>query len=317
MSDIKTIQLSSNHNKPKKSFDKKEINSLIQSVAYSCNTHTPLYIDPKTVWHSILFQFYLIIRYNSNICDKYIRTKGVEYWTSTKKDMLSELFLISHNAILDKELYRCFVDTTFSTTMPFNYQITPIMFFSVFENSKNQNIFLTDGKIEEINIIGTLNDWKLVKQKTSEMFSFLVDLPHLPILQWYNDLNILIDQFINEKKTYQVKDINFWKNFATCYCPNNFLNEKPYMQGHCAILNYFIVNNYNNLDVIKNGKLYLEDMYNECTTLKVSTSFCYEEYILKIGNISRVELKKNNFYIKPDYKINCINEEKNFFCINQ
>ena len=257
-------------------------------MAIECyNKHRPLYIDPKVIWVTIVHQVYLLITYNSEkLRHKYVNFQGKKDIELIRGDIDLDAIALEFankidDIIIDKD-FKKWICTKFSTSDNGDEVVLSIMMMGIFKNYFNYMVTLCG--IPEINILGTLQDWELLKQNLSNILDFEC-LEEYKIKKWHDDLNNLIDNFISAKQNTIDKD--YWKNFVVGYHPFGS-GALPYIKGHCIILNKFIVR-CGNLVENCSDRLKFKDVCSEYTKCELKIND--KPYMLKSGNITCVELQ--------------------------
>jgi hypothetical protein len=98
---------------------------------------------------------------------------------------------------------------TFSTTNKIESLLSCATIMSTFKKYFNYNFLMTMCGIRNVHFMGTLDDWKLLRQKTAELKSFAIPTEYRNSFGTYIDgLLPILDQFI---ETYQGNvDHQFW-----------------------------------------------------------------------------------------------------------
>jgi hypothetical protein len=98
---------------------------------------------------------------------------------------------------------------TFSTTNKIESLLSCVTIMSAFKKYFNYDYLMTMCGIRNVHFMGTLDDWKLLRQKTEELKSFAIPSKYRNGFDTYIDgLLPILDQFI---ETYQGNvDHQFW-----------------------------------------------------------------------------------------------------------
>lgn len=273
-------------------------NSLMKLIFECYNYHRPLYIDPKAMWASIVYQVYLLFTYNSeSIRKEFVDFDGkmkLKVPTCQIDDMTESLSYLVQMVIKDKEFYN-WVNTKFSTSTPRDEIVFSMMFLGVFKEYFIYSCSMCG--IPEINVLGTLEDWLLIKKNISKIRTFRDIFTDYNILKWCNDLEDMLDHFIDVKMG--KIDTNYWNNFIKS---GLVMSGSPDISGHCIVLTRFVVAHgrlwEHNGDRIDAGSL-ADEKVNIIVKINTREN---KEYCIDAGNINAIELKDGGLYISPDYQ---------------
>lgn len=205
-------------------------NGILNKFIYTYNIHKKIIIDPKNIWCTIISQVYKLIIYNSDkLKKKYINIDAPQNIIIMShpldKEIYDEFSNNIHKNILDKT-FKDWVLTKFSTTMHSDSDIMNMMYMGIFKNFFKYTCI--SHSISQIEILGSLNDWCLIKKNLKKLNDFK-EITHYDITGWIDRLNKFIDEFVLAKQN--IVNIDFW---------NNFLHtEEDYIMGNCIVLGEF------------------------------------------------------------------------------
>lgn len=277
----------------------KKIYGLLNLIYMCYNYHRPVYIDPKSMWASIMYQVYLLINYNAeSFRNNFVDFSGKKNIEATGNDIcniIETLAIKAKQIIKDPEFYD-WVHTKFSTSLPEDQTTFSIIFLGIFNKYFDYMASLCG--IPEINILGTLDDWLLIKLNLIKLKSFHQYVKHLNILKWYNDLDNLIDHFIDVKQG--IVNKQYWSEFIKT---TDMGSGSCDIKGHSIVLNRYIISGDN---LIENTEdiLCVSSILEE-KSLVVINKNTNNEIFLEAGNLYCVELNINKgLYMSPACNIN-------------
>ncbi|AQQ79921.1 hypothetical protein LbFV_ORF1 [Leptopilina boulardi filamentous virus] len=290
----------------------KSVLGLTSMIKQAFDNHVGVTLDPRCVWISIVYQFYLIITYNAeHVRDLFVNFEKKKKISSPQglsmEDNVKDFNRQIHHHIADKELIG-WIKTKFSTSTEVDDVVLSIMLMGTVKEYFDYTI--TECGIPAIQIVGTVDDWTLIKGKLLYLEKYIKIFPQYDLENWIIRLNIFADNCIKAlSNNIDVTNINadddyvlYFKNF----CISNHVQSSglDYIEGHCIIFNNFFIKKNQLYENTKKSKLSAEYISCEMTECKVENNYENKVYTYTAGNMYCHYNSATNMYsLTPYYAI--------------
>lgn len=190
---------------------------LVDTVFYSYQQHHNLIIRPDDIWTAIIVQFSLY----ANANDEALRHSFVNF--TGKKELTVKfvaridqvpvnefikqiLTLINEN--IDPSIYN-WISPNFSTTTENDKLTAGVALMATLQDYFDYNMMLVLCGIPEVTILGTVDDWKEIRDRVKKLNDFELEGKSV-MAQWSSMLDGILEQFVSVKEGNKPDD-EFWK----------------------------------------------------------------------------------------------------------
>ncbi|KAJ6645708.1 hypothetical protein Bhyg_00916, partial [Pseudolycoriella hygida] len=207
----------------------------VQTVFYSYQKHHNLVIRPDDIWTAILTQFSLYVNANSEgLRSEFVNFEG-------KKTLEVQFFVPINQVPVDQFIERIgslinenidpkiasWVTPNFTTTTVNDKLVTGASLMATLQNYFDYSLSLILCGIPEVTILGTVDDWKDIRQRVKGLTQFEL-IGRNTLTKWSSMLEEILDEIIKVKEGGKRND-EFWRQAIR-------IDYKPMNLG-CAIPN--------------------------------------------------------------------------------
>jgi len=196
-------------------------NGLVSAIVEAYNTHHNLVLRPDDIWQAILSQFSFYVNANSEgLKDKFVdfdgkkklvvRTGGTLFtggFGEFAKRMVDEQ--ISTN-LKDPEVTKWLLPS-FTTTINDDRVAAAVTIMSTLQKYFEYSFSLGCG-IPKVTMLGTVEDWKLLREKIDGLLKYEVEGQEPVMQKWHGLLSKVVDEFV--KSVEGKPSLEFWDKVA-------------------------------------------------------------------------------------------------------
>ena len=186
------------------------MNPFINALHIAYSNHLPLNITADIMWYLITDAVAVYVKKNA----EKVRHSFVDFSSTRKLTVISDSFSNDWTEVIDKftGLIRnntkadtaVLFDANFSTTNQESLIVSQIVLMDSMQKYFDYHVVTLCG-IPEIRLLGTRNDWVMLKKKMNALVGLIDEFA-----TWQQSLNQLLQQFIDAFD--QKIDLNFWNN---------------------------------------------------------------------------------------------------------
>jgi hypothetical protein len=196
-------------------------NGLVSAIVKAYNTHHNLVLRPDDIWQAILTQFSFYVNANAEaLRDKFVDFEGkkklviatggtlftVDFGTMAKR-MVDEQ--ISTN-LKDPEVTQWLLPS-FTTTIDADRVAAAVTIMSTLQAYFEYGFRLSCG-IPNVTLLGTVEDWKILREKIDGLLKYEVDGKESIMQKWHGLLSKVVDEFV--KSAEGKPNLEFWDTVA-------------------------------------------------------------------------------------------------------
>lgn len=284
---------------------------LMSMIEQCYSYHIPLYLDPRAVWVNIVYQLHLLIIHNAEL----VRSTFVNHMgkkrlmcasACTHEKLISQLVVMVRSNMKNDTLYDWIYNTRFSTHKP---ETDDVVLNLLFLGSLNRyfDYTCTLCGLPEINFLGTVADWRLIRDKLDYLLEFVDKLPKFGVRRFYDDMCNMMEKIIAEKENPDtVIDQQYWMDFVRR--PRDGSSGLTYINGHvCIFGRFYVPHGHNELHEHQpDEQVEMANFSTDCCEVHIDIVDDNNLYLLEAGNLKTNIIEENNtrgLTIEPDYKI--------------
>ncbi|CAF2861284.1 unnamed protein product [Rotaria sp. Silwood2] len=189
--------------------------AIFSAFLYAYNSHEDIVLSPDDIWLMVCIYFSNYVNQNAEqLRTLFVDHEGSKLLTIVQVGLIEpdwKDFLERMRVEVGKNVKHNVIDSltaNFSTTSLIESNLSCLVTMDTFKNYFEYRCFITRCGIRRIHFMGTLEDWKVLRQKAEKLKNFTKHGTD-PFASYINGLLPIIDEFI---KTYQ-NNVNheFWK----------------------------------------------------------------------------------------------------------
>ena len=194
----------------------------VGSVLTAFNSHNNLQLRPDDLWITILAQVSAYVNGRAEeLRDRFVNFQGQQALTveapgsihTADFGAMTQAFLDEISKHLIDETWKDWFLPGFSTTTPTDQVAAAAMAMSSFQQYFSFKYGLICG-IPEITLKGTLQDWKLLRQKLERLIE-LDGADHILSERWVPKLREILDNIVESRKNGSTNNLDFWNHIVS------------------------------------------------------------------------------------------------------
>lgn len=187
----------------------------VDTVFYSYQKHHNLIIRPDDVWTAIIIQFSLYVNANAEaLRHSFVNFEGKKKLAVTFYAPIDQIpidvFINQIVALIHDNVdpnISSWAEPTFTTTTVNDKLTAGAAFMATLQKYFEYQLLLILCGIPEVTILGTVNDWKDIRQRIEKLNDFELDGK---MAKWSSMLRRILDEFVKVKEGNR-KDDEFWR----------------------------------------------------------------------------------------------------------